>query len=94
MDLKTIVITWMDGPVVAYDNATANVLNGVLNIYLYKLHALTRILDRAWHFPLTNIRAWGPEEWEGQNGVLLTYNSDPRGTAPGPQLLPDDRPHA
>ena len=56
----TIVITWMDGPVATYEDATASVLNGVLHIHRR---------DRGgapvgeWHFPTNNIRAWGPRMW-------------------------------
>lgn len=71
----------MDGVVATYENATASVLNGVLRI---RLHAgpPAGILMRSWNFPISNIRAWGPEEREGQHGVLLPgIFSD--STAPG-----------
>jgi len=73
MDLKTIVITWMDSNVGVYENATASVLNGVLHVNLYRVTETTgvRTLTGTWHFPISNIRAWGPEEWGGQHGILM-----------------------
>lgn len=66
MNLTTIVITWMDGRVIIYENSMANVLNGVLHVHVYK-----GVLDKSWHFPISNIRAWGPEEWGGEHGLLM-----------------------
>jgi hypothetical protein len=69
---KTIVITWMDSNVGVYENASASVLNGVLHIHLHRVNEVTGIktLTGTWHFPISNIRAWGPEEWGGQHGIL------------------------
>ena len=61
MDLQTIVITWMDGPTAAYEDAHASVINGVLNIYAYV--GPSHVLRNEWHFPISNIRAWGPRAW-------------------------------
>lgn len=70
--MDTIVVTWMDGLTGVYENASTNVLNGVLHVYL---HAVTgsgaKITTGAWHHPISNIRAWGPEKWAGDHGILL-----------------------
>lgn len=81
MDLRTVVITWMDSNVAAYENATTSVLNGVLHVYLYRVAETSgvRTLSGTWHFPISNIRAWGPEEWGGQHGALLTAQGGDRG---------------
>jgi hypothetical protein len=85
VDLKTIVITWMDGPAASYENATTNVLNGVLHVYLYKVTGSgAKIMNQEWHFPISNIRAWGPAEWGGDHGILLhAENLREPGRAPG-----------
>lgn len=61
MDLKTIVVTWMDGEVASYEDATATVLDGILHIHTYAGSA--SMLKDEWHFPAFSIRAWGPREW-------------------------------
>jgi hypothetical protein len=70
--MDTIIITWMDSSVGIYENAKASVLNGVLNVYLHQVNPVSGVktLAGAWHFPISNIRAWGPEEWDGQHGIL------------------------
>jgi len=63
---KTIVITWMDGPVATYENAAASVLEGVLHITIYSAPPRGAPVDE-WHFPASNIRAWGPRAWEANH---------------------------
>lgn len=58
MDLRHIEVTWMDGQQVTYQNVTASVLNGVLHIHQYT--SITHSLQNEWHFPISNIRVWGP----------------------------------
>lgn len=62
MDLKTIVVTWKDGEVATYEDATASVREGILHIHIY--HAPRGSLIGEWHFPASNIRAWGPRRWQ------------------------------
>jgi hypothetical protein len=61
MDLKTIVVTWMDGKTATYQDASSQIINGVLNIYTY--YGIRRTVLSEWHFPISNIRAWGPGAW-------------------------------
>ena len=62
MTLKTVVVTWMDGPVAAYEDAMASVREGVLHITIYSPPRGAQI--REWHFPTYNIRSWGSQAWE------------------------------
>jgi hypothetical protein len=75
--VDTIIITWMDSNVGVYENAKASVLNGVLHVYLHEVNPVTgvRTPAGAWHFPISNIRAWGPEAWDGKHGALMTQES-------------------
>lgn len=63
MDLSTIVITWMDGTVKTYEDATASVRDGELHIHVYR----RGIPTEQWHFPISNIRARGPRRWEANH---------------------------
>lgn len=62
MDLKTVVITWMDGLIATYEHVTASVLNGEVHIQQYT-PAGVLLTGKDWHFPLGNIRARGPVPW-------------------------------
>jgi len=74
VDLSTIIVTWRDGAVAAYEYATASVTNGTLHIALYDPRPGHRLL-KTWHFPTSFIRAWGPEEWHADNAAGLGSNS-------------------
>ena len=63
MTLKTVVITWMDGPVATYENVTASVLNGEVHIQQYTPGGVL-LPGKDWHFPIANIRARGAVPWE------------------------------
>lgn len=81
MDLKTFVITWMDGEIATYENVTASVLNGELHVQQYT-SAGNLIRGADWHFPLSNIRARGPRPWAHNHAhpdTELTYGG-PRGS--------------
>lgn len=67
VDLRTIFVTWMDGEISHYDDATASVREGVLHVHVYK-HGMP--VDE-WHFPASNIRAWGPRPWTSNHGPQL-----------------------
>lgn len=65
MTLKTVVVTWMDGPVATYEDAAASVREGVLHITIYS--APQGVPVDEWHFPASNIRSWGPRAWQANH---------------------------
>ena len=65
MTLKTIVVTWMDGPVATYADVTTSDLNGTLHVYQYRNGSAEPVGE--WHFPTYNIRSWGPRAWEANH---------------------------
>jgi hypothetical protein len=67
LTLKTIVVTWMDGPAVTYADVTTSDLNGTLHVYRYRTGSPEPIGE--WHFPTCNIRSWGPRAWEADHGA-------------------------
>lgn len=77
MDLRTIVVTWMDGEVATYEDATASVRDGILHIHVYS--SAHGVPTGEWHFPAFNIRSWGPEKWtanhtnHSSHGLRLEY---------------------
>lgn len=58
MDLKAILITWMDGESETYSPVTTSIRDGVLHVHEYA--SATNGLTGEWHFPLSNIRSWQP----------------------------------
>lgn len=66
MDLRTIVVTWRDGETATYGDAAASVREGVLHITIY--NSPRGIPVDEWHFPTTSIRAWGPRQWQADDG--------------------------
>lgn len=62
VDLKTIVVLWMDDRRETYADVQTQVLNGALHISQYK--ATTRGRLNEWHLPLSNIRIWYPADQE------------------------------
>ena len=65
MDLKTIIVVWMDGVQATYPDCTTNIISDTLHIYLY-LNGDPKPAGE-WHFPLGNIRAWGPRPWRADS---------------------------
>lgn len=63
VDLKTITITWMDGVSETYRNVATSVRDGVLHVHRYT--SVTNQLTGEWHFPISNIRVWGPANGNG-----------------------------
>ena len=61
IDLETVVVTWMDGPVATYKHAATSDINGTLYVYLYDENGRGPL--KTWLFPSANIRACGPEPW-------------------------------
>ena len=56
MSRETIVVTWMDGKIATYEDITFGIREGCLHIY-------DETVVR-WRFPISNIRAWGPQPWQ------------------------------
>jgi hypothetical protein len=70
----------MDGEVTTYENVTVSVLSGTLHIFQYQRTQPAPIGE--WHFPVVNIRAWGPEKWEpGHTGRAARTSPDGRSDA-------------
>jgi len=64
MDLRTIVVVWMDDREETYDGVQTSVRDEVLHIFRY--HPKTLKMTREWHLPISNIRYWYPD---GQDGT-------------------------
>lgn len=58
MDLRDIIVTWMDDREETYPDVSTQVRDGVLHIYQYVPPRGT--MKREWHLPLSNIRVWNP----------------------------------
>jgi hypothetical protein len=66
MDLKTIIVLWMDDREETYPQVETIVRDGVLHIHQYVPKTLKRI--REWHWSLYNIRGWWPADQEPLEG--------------------------
>jgi hypothetical protein len=81
MNLKTIVITWLDDLIATYENATASVADGTLHVHVYAGPA--HLLRDEWH---SRLPASGPGDRAPGSRTTWASRADPLSgrTATGP----------